>query len=92
MKLLPTKEREVYANDGMNKLLTTQSAFLGVSDVFYPVARSTLGTDLKVCKNIQRVSISKHRPVQGGMFVRKRSSFADFFNTRYNYFLHFFMN
>lgn len=83
MKLLPTKDREVDASDGMNKLLTTQSAFIGVSDVFYPVARSALGTDLKVCKSIQRVSISRQRPVQGGMFLRKRSSFADFFNNRY---------
>lgn len=83
LKLLPFQERSVNTDAAMQKLLTTHSAFLGVADVFYPAARLSLCSDLQICKAIHRVSISRNRPVQGGMFIRKRSSFTDFFNHRY---------
>ncbi|CAL8122830.1 unnamed protein product [Orchesella dallaii] len=79
---LPHDQRTLKSDEALKKLMSSKSAFLGVSDLFYPSVRNHLCTDLKICKQIQKISVSKNRPVQGGMFVRKRSSFSDFFNHR----------
>lgn len=86
MKMLPIQERSIHTTEAIPKLMKSKSAFLGVLDIFYPVAKQSLGTDRDVCKNVHRVSISKNRPIQGGMFLRKRSPLAEFFNQRYDFY------
>ncbi|XP_021952460.2 glutamate [NMDA] receptor subunit 1 [Folsomia candida] len=79
---IPQEKRSIRSEVALPKVLSPneQSAFIGASDFFYPVAKEKMN-DTAICNSISRVPIGG-RPIRGGSFIRKGSPFKDFFNHR----------